>query len=401
MRSPKYQLTFGGFVAFFAFGFIDNLKGPLLPELLRGEDYSYRQGGTILLAGYVGFIVATLATGMLADFLSNRSVLLFAGVCLLAGSIGIATASSYLMLIFFMGISGIGLGAIELGANGLIVELHPTARGRYLNLLATFHGIGSLVVPLYASGMLSVGWSWQQIYGSSAVLCIPLTILFFPTLIAKAPMSLIAAEPGVAAKRTWDWGRLKRDAFNTRMGCYYVLLASYVAVELSVAAWMVEYLQQERGRSVAASSLYLSVFFVLLMLGRLLGAWLIGPIGYFAAIASALIGSSLCLIGGIWGPQELIWLLPVSGLFLSIVFPTVTAAVSDLHHAHMGSMLGLLFACAGVGGAIGPWSVGYVSDFAGLRVGMTCPLVFEVIAITALIAVALQRRGQGTKSERD
>lgn len=203
---------------------------------------------------------------------------------------------------------------------------------------------------------------------------------------------VVTDEDRGAVSPGWDWKRLRQNAFGKQMLWYYILLASYVAVELSIAAWMVEYLQQARGRSVGSSSFFLSAFFVLLMLGRLLGAWVIGPIGYSAAIATALLGSSVCLAGGIWGPESLVWMLPASGFFLSIVFPTVTAAVSDLHDAHMGSILGLLFACAGVGGALGPWSVGFVSDFAGLRLGMTCPLVFELIAIMALVCIHVQRR---------
>ena len=60
MRNSKTLLTAGCFLAFFAFGFIDNLKGPVLPELLRSEHLSLSQGGTIFLGAYIGFIVATL-----------------------------------------------------------------------------------------------------------------------------------------------------------------------------------------------------------------------------------------------------------------------------------------------------------------------------------------------------
>src|SRR5687768_199340 len=124
MSTSSKFLTLGGFLSFFAFGFIDNLKGPLLPELLRGGEYSYSQGGTIIFAAYLGFILATLVTGVIADVVSNRSVLFLAAICLCIGSIGIGTTSSYLGLILFMALTGIGLGAIELGANGLMVELH-------------------------------------------------------------------------------------------------------------------------------------------------------------------------------------------------------------------------------------------------------------------------------------
>ena len=52
--------------------------------------------------------------------------------------------------------------------------------------------------------------------------------------------------------------------------------------------------------------------------------------------------------------------------FLSIVFPTLTAAVSDLHIENMASILGLLFTFAGVGGMLGPWLIGLVGDALGL-----------------------------------
>ncbi|MCB0089629.1 MAG: hypothetical protein KDE54_17100 [Caldilineaceae bacterium] len=43
-----WLLTAGGFFAFFTFGFVDNIKGPALPNLLQDLNFSYSQGGTIL-----------------------------------------------------------------------------------------------------------------------------------------------------------------------------------------------------------------------------------------------------------------------------------------------------------------------------------------------------------------
>ena len=112
IRLSTKLITAGCFLSFFVFGFVDNLKGPLLPELLRNGEYSYRQAGTIVLAGYLGFILASLLTGVMADLVNNRSVLLFAAICLCIGSIGFGTTHSYLGLIGLMGIKCVGLGAI-------------------------------------------------------------------------------------------------------------------------------------------------------------------------------------------------------------------------------------------------------------------------------------------------
>lgn len=392
IRTSTKLITAGCFLSFFVFGFVDNLKGPLLPELLRNGAYSYSQGGTIVLAAYVGFIVASLLSGVMADMVNNRSVLLFAAICLCIGSIGFGTTQSYLGLILFMAITGVGLGAIELGANGLMVELHSESRGLYLNLLSTFHGFGSLLVPLYAGWLVNAGFPWQQIYGSSILLAVPLLVVFWPR---KSNASLVAIRQEVDVDTTPEhglsyWRTLYRVAFTSRMICFYVLIAAYVAMELSVGAWMMEFLQHERNMSVQTSSFYLSSFFVLLMLGRLLGAFVVERVDSLLAVLTAIVCSAICMFVGIFGNGYLVVLLPVSGFFMSIVFPTVTAAVTKLHVAKTGTILGVLFAFGGVGGAFGPWTVGFVSDLAGPKIGLASSLAFSVIALGALFC--LKRR---------
>ena len=385
MLATNKLLTAGGFLSFFIFGFVDNLKGPLLPEMIRAGELSYSQVGTIFLVGYVGFIVATLGCGILADRLSNRGVLFLAAIGLCIGGFGLSSTTTYPLLIAFMGLIGMGLGAIELGGNGLMVELHSEARGRYLNLLGTFHGLGSLTVPLFAAALLKLDLRWQWIYGSSAILAIPLALVFWQSRSDRRPAT--QSSTGVnteSLQRVVDWSSMRRVGFTKQMWLYYLLLSAYVAFELGVGAWMIEYLRKIREMSVASSSLFLSSFFVLLMFGRLFGAFLVDAVGHHRAVAIALIGSCVCLAVGIFAHASLVVCLPISGLFMSIVFPTVTASVSAIHKQNMGSILGILFAFSGIGGAVGPWTVGVISDWAGIEIGLASTLAFGLIAIAAL-----------------
>ncbi len=383
MSVTSKLLTTGGFFSFFIFGFVDNLKGPLLPEIIRDDALSYSQVGTIFFMGYVGFIVATLGCGVLADKVSHRSILLLAAIALFIGGCGFSSATEYPLLIASMGVIGLGLGAIELGGNGLMVALHSQTRGRYLNLLGTFHGLGSLTVPLFAAGLLKLGFSWQWIYASSVVLAVLLAVLFWPS-IGKSTSAGTTHKP----QRVVDTPRTLRLAFTTQMWLYYLLLSAYVALELGVGAWMIEYLHQKRGMLVERSSYYLSAFFVLLMLGRLLGAFVVDAIGHNRAVAIALAGSCLCLSIGVFAHPSLLFFLPLSGLFMSIVFPTVTASVSAIHQENMGSILGILFAFSGVGGAVGPWTVGVISDWAGIEMGFASTIGFGLLAIAALACLS-------------
>ncbi len=56
---------------------------------------------------------------------------------------------------------------------------------------------------------------------------------------------------------------------------------------------------------------------------------------------------------GISGDPRWLYLFPLSGFCMSVTFPTITAAVSQLHRGQAGAIMGLLFACGGVGGALG------------------------------------------------
>lgn len=373
-------MTASCFLAFFAFGFIDNLKGPILPELLRTENLSLSQGGTLLLGAYVGFIVATLFTGFVADWLGNRKALFFAGLLLCSGLFGVSFNTNFAFLIAMMGCIGLGLGAIEVGANALIVEMHPDSPGLYLNLLATFHGIGSFLVPLYVAMLIQAGVNWQRIYLSVVVLAAIFTAAFVITSWDRGIATLTRSE--------WNWRDTLRVGFQGQMGWYYLLISSYVAVELGLAAWLMEYLQQVRGMSVVQSSYYLSGFFLMIMLGRFFGSFVVEFLGYLRVVGVALLGGVVCLVVGLFGAEEYILALPVAGGFFSIVFPTVTAVVAGFHKENTGAALGILFTFGGIGGALGPWIIGLMSQSFGLQAGLSMTTIFGGVAIATLLWVS-------------
>ncbi len=144
---------------------------------------------------YLGFVLATLTTGFIADRFGNRLVVWLSGLCLAAGGSGTLFASDYAWLVGCLAIAGYGLGAIELGANALMIELHSDSPGRYLNLLSVFHGCGSLVVPLVAAALLARPWNWQAIYATSALFSLPLLIVFWPVRSTDDMSSSTSANP--------------------------------------------------------------------------------------------------------------------------------------------------------------------------------------------------------------
>lgn len=377
-----WVLTIGAFLAFFIFGFVDNLKGPILPILLRDLDFSYSTGGTLLLGAYLGFLIATLLTGALADTVGNKALLIAAGLLLTAGVLMFSLSATFWPLAAAMLLIGLGMGAIEVGGNSLIVEVHDERRGQFLNLLGVFHGTGSLLVPLVAAYLLARNMSWQQIYQLTLVLTVLLTLYF---LFVRYP------RPGNGESHGFDLALLRSKGFTRRMNLYYLLIAVYVAAEIGIASWIVEFLQVEKGMAQTQSALYLSLFFLFIMLGRLGGSFVVERVGYLRIILAASLFSIVFLAIGIYGHDSLAIFIPLTGFFFSIVFPTATASVSHQHAQNTGAILGLLFAFGGLGGAFGPWLMGVASDMVGIQQGFALSILYCVVM--AVAALILRRMG--------
>ena len=382
-------MTIGAFFAFFLFGFADNLKGPTLPALLDDLNFSYSFGGTIVLGSYLGFLIATLSTGPLSDVAGKKVVIFVACTCLFAGIAGYAASSKFWVLALAMTVVGLGLGSLELGGNLIIVDLHGQDKGRFLNLLAFFHGVGSMVAPLYAGQLLEVGISWRRIY-QSGILVVLLLFVYF--LLVKYPQT------GGSEQNKLDLKTLGKSAFTGQMILYYIVIAVYVAAEIGIGAWLVEFLQKAKSQSVMTSSLSLSLFFGAITAGRFVGSFLVERVGYLKSMLGASLASVVCATIGTFAPSTLAFFLPLTGLFFSIIFPTATAAVSDLHKENVGTILGLLFTFAGVGGMLGPWTIGVLSDRLGIQLGFGMISVFCVgmsITFGLLVREQKQKRKSG------
>jgi fucose permease len=385
-KTTIFLLTAGCFLAFFVFGFTDNLKGPTLPAMLAELNFDYGMGGNIFFGEYLGFLIATLITGILADRFGLKSVILLAGLFLGIGVSGYSAFSSAFLLSASLFIIGMGLGALELGPNAIIVSLHHERKGLYLNLMSVLHGLGSLLAPLFAGWLLSLSVSWRVIYRWDLALAALFVIIF-----------LFLRFPKAEEKSQIDFRHIPQIAFKGNLPWFYVAICFYVAAEIGMGSWLVTFLQDVRNVSVTSSSQALSFFFAMIMVGRFIGGFFVQRVGYLRSILFVSIGGILCIALGLLGPKETFFLLPMAGFFLSIVFPTITAAVSDTQTQNGNTILGVLFTFAGLGGVIGPWFIAWGSDLFGLQTGFSLNIVFMVILLIS-VAILMKRSSNGQKT---
>jgi MFS transporter, FHS family, glucose/mannose:H+ symporter len=385
-KSTIGWVTAIAFLCLFLLGLVDNLKGATLPAVLADLNFSDAQGGAILLWAYLGFLVAALLVGVLSDLAGNRAVVLASTVCLLLGTLGYSLASRLGLLQVSMGVLGIGLGGVDMAGYLIVVAYYTQNKGRYLNLTAFFHGLASTIAPYYAGLLLAVGISWRQVYQY------PLAIVLVTLLLG---LLVRFPKPPVVQKSSIDFRAVGRLIFQPVMRWYFALMILYVAAEIGVASWIVIYLQRVHNLDVTASALILSLYFAGLMMGRLIGTVFVDKVGFLRSILIMTLCATACLALGMFGSGLSYWLLPLTGLFFSIIFPTLTAAVTDQVTGNVGTVVGLLFAFCGVGGALGPWLIGLISDLAGIQAGFAVNLASS--AAMAVIALVLVRHKQAVR----
>ncbi len=374
-------VTIGAFFAFLIFGFTDNLKGPILPVLLEEFSLSYAQGSNVLLMLYLGFMLSILGSGFIAGKYGNRYVLLLSGIIISAAIAGMSLVQEKVLLYPLFFSVGIALGGIELGANGAITDIYHEKSSKYLNLLAVFHSAGSMASPWIVGILLEKGLPWQTVYKGSIV-----PILFLPLIFLF--LKLTARE--VKINRPENDNQDSDSFLNLNLCLLAFLIFLYVASEIGFASWIVDYLYKVKNFSLKSASIMLTAFWGLMLLGRLIASFVVERIGY---IKSLIITVCLALIffGAGTLPGKLFsYLLPLTGFFFALIFPTATALAARIFPYNKHKVLSFLFFFAGLGGLAGPWVVGYSANWRGIAIGF--PMLIFFIIGTLIILFVLKTR---------
>lgn len=90
-----------------------------------------------------------------------------------------------------MAVGGLAGGLLTTLANSGIGDLFVEGRGAAPNLLNVTFGLGAVVAPLYATGVLALGGGWRPVYALTAV---PMVALFVLAALTRPPRNRGTAE---------------------------------------------------------------------------------------------------------------------------------------------------------------------------------------------------------------
>ncbi|ASI35608.1 MULTISPECIES: MFS transporter [unclassified Exiguobacterium] len=356
------------FFVMFTLGAINYSKGVILPRAQEDLGFGYNDIGIMMGIYYTGFFLSSLFGGYISDKRGIRFMMAGGTIIMIIGLTGTGFSNNFAIFALFYAIVGIGLGTMTIGSNAIVPPIFPQKQGLMFNVMMGVYGIGAFIAPLLLNYLFGVAVSWRTIY---IVLGVTLILFAFYTLKAPMPKQTVEKE---ALDLKQFFGMLKNRQFVLLM----LLLTLYVGAEAGFASWLPAYLegiQLEEARSKGA--LYLSIFFAVFTIGRLLGGIIVDRYGEKRVIFVFASLAILTFSFAKFGPDSIAILYGVSGAFFSVIFPTAIALATSLFK-NAGSALGFLYTAAGLGAMFSTWLVGYMMEFVGVRAGFNLPLFFLI-----------------------
>ncbi|WP_339074164.1 MFS transporter [Teredinibacter turnerae] len=371
------------YMMFLMFAMTTDAVGVIIPELMAKFDLSMTQAGMIHYGPMLAIALAGLGLGFLADRFGRKlTVMLGLGLFALVSYAFIWGDDFYYFLSLMM-VSGVAIGVFKTAALALIGDISRSTKEHTttVNGVEAFFGVGAIIGPLIVTTLLAAGIDWKWLYFIAGNLCICLILIASRVQYPHAKLSETKQQGSFIQTLA-----LVRNpyAFSFSVGAFL-----YVATESAIYVWMPTYLLGYDGSFLLLATYALTLFFVLRALGRFLGMWLLERVSWSMVmmLCSGLI--ALCFVTSIVvGKSIAVVLLPLTGLFMSVIYPTLNSkGISCFHKNQHGSVAGVILFFTAAGAAAGPLIMGVVSDaFGGDAVyGFMVATVFAVLLFLGLL----------------
>jgi FHS family L-fucose permease-like MFS transporter len=351
---------------------------------------SKAESAMVQFSNYMGYFLMALPAGILARKFGYKAVIILGLLLIAAGALWFIPATSINTFPAFLTglfIIATGMTCLETVANPYTTILGPAETGpARINLAQSCNGVGWIFGPLIGGQIILS--ATKEVNTSNASLAKPymmigalVIVLAIAFIFSKIP-EIHAEEESKTEKDTGVSKSIwKRKHFTLAIVAQFL----YVAAQTGIFSFFINYFVENSGVSDRNASKWLTAGFVLFLLGRLFGSFLMRRIKAHTTLAAFSFLNVLLMVlvlafSGKIGAGAVLG----SFFFMSIMFPTIFAlGIRGLgEHTKQASSFIVM---AIVGGAIMPMLMGKIADAASMRIGFIVPLVcFIAIGLYAL-----------------
>ena len=379
---------------FLLVGVVGTLLGPILPMLAARWQVGDPDVSWLFAAQFSGGIIGSaLSSRMIARVGLLRLVTYgYAATAAALACLGIGSWAVGLLSVFGFGFT---LGWTGPVMSLLMAEVYPNRRAAALNVLGFAWAVGAVAGPPMITLLARDGGLVRPLGGLAAML---LGVAF---LVAWRPF---VESPSGSDRRTPERENpahldgTARRAWNSLYGLLTgALIFIYVGTETATSGWIATYAQRLGAPTSEFGTMTPSVFWLGLLIGRAAAPAVLTLMGEAALVLVSLFvgGAGLLTILFAGNLVSVTLGAGVTGLGLAAIFPTTFAIFTRYFGAQSSDLTGSFFVVGGLGGALIPLLVGFVSGRTGdLRLGLLVPAVgvAAMIVLQLCILQVLARR---------
>ena len=374
-RKQENRLIVSTLFVFFVSGAASMLMGNLMPFLQEIYDFSYARRGFLLSLPSWGNLASVFLTGYLPTYIGRRKTVLLTSVWMALAFIlvtfGIGGAS---LLPVACVMIGIARGGNSNFSNTMMSTLTGERAAVGYNLLHGAFAVGAVLSPLALVACASRSENgWRMMGMGIIVLCIAQVVVY-------AKMAL-PAEKVTGSIKTVDKRFLKSKSFWLGSA----ILFFYISVEYAICTWLVTYFKDSGYLSPNVSQMMTSLLWVVMFIGRMIGACLVGKVPRKALLVVDGVGLTAFFLLVFFSRSELPIFIGIMGvgLFMATIYTTALALGTEKIR---GNDLGVsnMVLIGSFGGIITPALVGMVAEKAGIHAGMGV-----VVCVTMLLLIAI------------
>jgi fucose permease len=368
------------FFMFMMFAMTTDSVGVIIPEVIKEFHLSMTVGGAFHYAAMSGIAFAGFFLGYLADKIGRKKSIILGLVLFALNSYLFSVGRSFAFFVVLLVISGVAIGIFKTGALALIGDISQSTveHTATMNTVEGFFAVGAIIGPAIVAHLLAGGTSWKWLYVIAGTICL---LLIVTASFVKYPQTAGSSE-SVDLKRTLQ---MMKNPYALGFSAAIFL---YVTVESAVYVWMPTLLAGYQGRLIWVATYAISIFFVLRAAGRFIGSWVLARLNWATVVTIFSLAILLCFgISMLAGVRVAILLLPLSGLFMSVLYPTLNSkGISCFRKPEHGAVSGVILFFTCVAAVLGPLAMGVISDhFGDPKYGFVLATVFAALLFVALL----------------
>lgn len=379
---PRWLQIAAILAAFVFFGISENIKGPALPLIQRDLQITEWQIGLLLSINSLGFLISCFFAAPLIRKLEAKAVLLISLLGMVLGGVAIFFSRSYTAFSLAYFAMYLTNGTLEIVLSILAARMFTTNTVVMMSISHFCYGLGSTIAPVCASFLMGTTVGGQAL-GWPGMYLVMLALGVVPILLGAA-----ARFPKNGAADAQQLS-MRECAKNPLLWLLSAIIMTGVIAELTAASWMVNLAEKAYGWPPLKAASLLSAFFLLFMLARLLLGPVIEKMGYAKSLVVFSALACVCSVAGLLGGDTLLLLLPLAGIGIAPIYPTVMAFLPRLYAGRSDGVVNFIIVVWAIGTTLGNFLIGAMTDamVKGLGLDAGLKLGYLTVGVSAMLCV--------------